>query len=226
MRSTFARFPAIALLCLWTCAATLAAAAAGAPATITFRKVFKLSFPEFIEIKITQAGQASADIRQLDEDAAPETFDLSPQLVAKIFQLADQLHDFNGVNLDTHRRIANLGEKTFRYQNGTDTHETHFNFTADPAASQLLDIFEGLARQQNDLSNLSRAMHYDPLGVNDVLERLEADYNNKVFPEPQRLLPPLDQLAANEKFLTIARERARTLANRIRSSAPAAPSAP
>jgi hypothetical protein len=63
-------------------------------------------------------------------------------------------------------------------------------------------------------------MHYDPLGVNDVLEQLEADYDNKLFPEPQRLLAPLDQLAANEKFLTIARERARTLAGRIRSSQP------
>jgi hypothetical protein len=220
MRPMFARFSAVALLCLCICGATLAAIPATAPATITFRKVFKLSFPEFIEIKITQTGQASADIRQLDEDSAPETFELSPQLVAKIFQLADQLHDFNGVNLDTKRRIANLGEKTFLYQKGSENYETHFNFTADAAATQLLDIFEGLARQQNDLSSLSRAMHYDPLGVNDVLERLEADYTNKVFPEPQRLLAPLDQLAANEKFLTIARERAKALANRIRSSQP------
>jgi hypothetical protein len=220
MKPMFARFTAIALLCLCSCAAMPAAAPAGAPATITFRKVFKLSFPEFVEIKITQAGQASADIRQLDEDSSPETFELSPQLVAKIFQLADQLHDFNGVNLDTHRRIANLGEKTFIYQKGAESHETHFNFTADPAATQLLDIFEGLARQQNDLSNLTRAMHYDPLGVNDALERLEGDYNNKLFPEPQHLLAPLDQLAANEKFLTIARERARTLASRIRAAQP------
>jgi hypothetical protein len=216
----FARFLAIMLLCLCSYAATLAAAPVGAPATITFRKVFKLSFPEFVEIKVTQTGQASADIRQLDEDAAPETFELSPQVVAKIFQLADQLHDFNGVNLDAHRRIANLGEKTFLYEKGGENHETHFNFTADPSATQLLDVFEGLARQQIDLSSLNRAMHYDPLGLNDVLERLEVDYNNKVFPEPQRLLAPLDQLAANEKFLTIARERAKALAHRIRSTQP------
>ena len=215
-----ARFLAVALLYLGICAGTVVAAPAGEPATITFRKVFKLSFPEFIEIKITQTGQASADIRQLDEDAAPETFELSPQLVAKIFQLADQLHDFNGVNLDTKRRIANLGEKTFQYQKGSETYETHFNFTADAAATQLLDLFEGLARQQSDLSSLTRAMHYDPLGLNDVLEHLEADYNNKVFPEPQRLLPPLDQVAANEKFLAIARDRAKALANRIRSTQP------
>ncbi len=219
----FARFRVIVFLCLCSCAATLAATPAGAPATITFRKIFKLSFPEFVEIKVTQTGQASADIRQLEEDAAPETFELSPQLVAKIFQLADQLHDFNGVNLDGHRRIANLGEKTFVYQKGSENHEAHFNFTADPTATQLLDVFEGLARQQNDLSNLSRAMHYDPLGVNDVLERLETDYTNKVFPEPQRLLAPLDQLAANEKFLTIARDRAKALANRIRSAPTSTP---
>ena len=52
----FARFLAIMLLCLCSYAATLAAAPVGAPATITFRKVFKLSFPEFVEIKVTQVS--------------------------------------------------------------------------------------------------------------------------------------------------------------------------
>jgi hypothetical protein len=185
--------------------------------TVTFRKVFKQSFPEFVEIKVSENGQATYDIRQLDEEANPQPFAVSRPLVDKIFQLAAQLHHFDGPSLDIHRKIANLGEKTFRYEKGSEVHETTFNYTLDASATQLLDLFEGLGREQTDLNNLERAMRYDRLGVNDAVLRLESDYNNKLIPEPERLLALLDQLAADEKYLDIARQKARTLAGRIRN---------
>jgi hypothetical protein len=194
------------------------ARSAGEPATVTYRKIFKTSYPEFVEIKISELGSATYDIRQLDEQPSPQPFEITRALVDRVFQLAAQLHDFNGVNLDVHRRIANLGEKTFRYEKGGEVHEATFNYTLDGTANQLLDIFEGLGRQQVDMDNLQRAMRYDRLGVNDALLRLEGDYNNKLIPAPERLLPTLDQLASDEKYLDMARQRARALAGRIRNS--------
>jgi hypothetical protein len=184
--------------------------------TITYRKIFKSSYPEFVEIKLNEGGHGTFDIRQLDEAANPQPFEIGAALSGKIFALAAKLHNFQGVDLDVHRRIANLGEKTFRYDKGGETHEVKFNYTLDDSAGQLTVIFEGLSRQATDLSDLERTMRYDRLGVNDVLLQIEQDYNNKLFPEPERLLPALDQLAAGDKFIDIARQRARSLASRIR----------
>jgi hypothetical protein len=187
-------------------------------AEITFRKVFKTSYPEFVEIKINQAGTGTYDIRQLDEDANPQPFEVSPPLAQRIFELAAKLNNFQNVDLEVHRRLANLGAKTLLYEKGAEKHETDFNYTLDDSATQLVNIFEGLARQTTDLSDLARTMRYDHLGVNDVLLQIERDYNNKLLPEPERLLPTLDQLAADENFVDIARTRARNLATRIRST--------
>ena len=198
-----------------------AAAFAGAPAdgpTIIYRKVFKSSYPEYVQIKVSQNGAATYDLRQLDEESDPVAFEINPPLVQRIFDLASKLHNFQGVDLDIHRRIANLGEKTFQYTKGAESHEVKFNYTLDENATQLLNIFEGLARQESDLSNLQRVMRYDRLGVNDALIQIEADYNSKTFPEPERLLGALDQVSADDKFIDIARQRARTLASRIRNS--------
>jgi hypothetical protein len=192
--------------------------AENAGAEITFRKVFKTSYPEFVEIKINQAGSGTYDIRQLDEDANPQPFEVSAPLAQRIFALAAKLNNFQNVDLDVHRRLANLGAKTLLYQKGAEKHETDFNYTLDDTATQLVNIFEGLARQTTDLSDLVRTMRYDHLGVNDVMQQIERDYNNKLLPEPERLLPTLDQLAADEKFIDIARTRARNLATRIRSA--------
>ncbi len=197
---------------------SLANAPAESSAEITFRKVFKTSYPEFVEIKINQAGTGTYDIRQLDDDPNPQPFEVSPPLAQRIFALAAKLNNFQNVDLEVHRRLANLGAKTLLYEKGAERHETDFNYTLDDSATQLVNIFEGLARQTTDLSDLVRTMRYDHLGVNDVLLQIERDYNNKLLPEPERLLPTLDQLAADEKFIDIARSRARALATRIRSA--------
>lgn len=192
-------------------------ASPGGP-TIVFRKIFKSSYPEFVEIKVPENGACTADIRQLSDDPSPQPFQLNASIVQRIFDLAGDLHDFNGVNLEIHRRIANLGEKTFIYQNGSQVYQTSFNYSTNSAAQQLLDLFENLTRQQTDLSDLQRTMRYDHLGVYDVMQRIEKDYDDKVLPDPSALLPTLDKLALDNTYLNIARELARNLAGRIRAS--------
>jgi len=209
---------AASLICALLAAATSFAATPSDNASVTYRKIFKSSYPEYVQIKVNQNGNATYDIRQLDDESEPVAFEINAPLVQRIFDLAAKMHNFQGLELDIHRRIANLGEKTFQYTRGGETHEVKFNYTLDESATQLLNIFEGLARQESDLSNLQRVMRYDPLGVNDAVIQIETDYNNKLFPEPERFLPSLDQVSAEDKFIAIARQRARTLASRIRSS--------
>jgi len=190
-------------------------------ASITFRKTFKSSYPEFTEIKITESGSGTYDIRQLDDDPAPQAFEMGAPVVQKNIDLASKLHNFQGIDLEVHRRLANLGEKTFRYEKGAEKHDVTFNYTLDTTAAQLLQTFEGIARQELDLADLQRTMRYDHLGVNDVIRQIESDYNAKILPEPQRFLIILDQLATDQKFIDIARQRAASLAARIRSSSSA-----
>lgn len=202
-------------------ASLLASAALPAPASsgakLTFRRVFKGSSPEFIEINVRQDSDVAAyEIRQLDEDAGASPFQVGAGLRTKMFDLAAQLKHFQGQDLDVHRRIANLGEKTFRWESGAEVHETKFNYTLNPAAAELLRIFEGLARQQEHADLITRRMRYDRLGINDALLQFESDLNRSLLPEPQRLLPVLEQIAGDAKFVDIARQRARSLAERIR----------
>ena len=187
-------------------------------ATITYRRVFKGSNPEFIEIKIGQNGSASYDIRQLSEAPDPQPFQVGDAVRAKTFELAGELHNFAGVDLDVHRRIADLGEKTFRYEKSGEVHETHYNYTLNRPATQLALIFEGLFQQQRDLTLLEQKLKYDRLGVNDALHQFEDDLGQHTLPEPERLLPVLDRIAADSRVVEVARHLARALAERIRTS--------
>lgn len=207
-------------LCLLAGAWPLISAAHADPAgaTITYRRIFKGSTPEFIEIKISDQGECTYDIRQLDEDADPEPIEVGPAVRKRIFDLAAELKFFAIANLDVQKKIANLGQKTFRYEIGAEMHETSFNYTLNPSATQLMQIFEGLAKQQQDLVLLQRQAKFDRLGVNDALMQFESDMDHRLLPEPERLLPVLDQIAADSHFMEIARSRARAIAEHIRNS--------
>ena len=205
----------LAVACLLTCAARPASPPSGAQ--LTFRRVFKFSTPEFIEITVREDSDAATyEIRQLDEDHGASPFEVGSGLRSTMFALAAQLHHFQQQDLDVHRRIANLGEKTFRWQSGSEVHETKFNYTLNRDAAQLLQIFEGLARQQEHAATISRRIKYDRLGINDALLQFESDLNRGLLPEPQRLLPLLDQIAGDPRFVDIARQRARSVAERLR----------
>lgn len=185
-------------------------------ATLIFRRVFKSSYPEYVEISVNEDGSGTYDIRQLDDTASPQPLQIGASLVRKMFELASDLHDFDGVDLDVHRRIANLGEKTFIYKRGEETHEATFNYTLNSTARQLLAIFEGLQRQESDLSDMERVMHYDHLGIADVIARVQSDVKNKLIPEPEALLPVLDQIASDSELMDMSRQRARAIAEQIR----------
>ena len=192
-------------------------AASAQTAKLTFRRVFPASSPEFIEITVREdSDSATYEIRQLEEDAGSSPFTVGSSLRVKMFAYASELHHFQGLDLDVHRKIANLGEKTFRWEQGNQKFETKFNYTLNSAAAQLLQIFEGLARQQEHYILLSRRLKYDRLGINDGLLQLESDFNRGLLPEPSHLVPLLDQIAADARLVEIARQRARSLADRAR----------
>jgi hypothetical protein len=216
VRHTACRSVALFLLLLAPVLLPVHARAANG-AVITFRKVFKSSSPEFTEIRVPDAGSAICDQRNLDEDPGPQPMEVSEPLRTRIFALAADLHNFKGISLDIKRRIANLGEKTFRYEKGGEVNEVVFNYTLNAKAGQLLQIFEGLAREQDDIAILQRRMKYDRLGVNEALLQLDDDVKHQAVAQPERFLPLLEQIAGDSKFLEIARQRARALVDTIRA---------
>jgi len=208
---------ALALFALLPGEGASAPVASAQPAKITFRRIFQGSSPEFIELTVREDSKAATyEIRQMDEDPGAAPFEVGDTLRGRIFSLTAALHNFQGQDLDVHRKIANLGEKTFRWEQNGITHETKFNYTLNGTASQLLQIFEGLARQQEHYTVIARRMRYDRLGIYDALLQFETDLNRGLIPEPQRLAPLLEQISTDSKFVDVARQRARSLSDRVR----------
>lgn len=202
------------------CAALLflcAAAAAESP-RIVYSKFFKGSKPEYVSIALERSGQAV--FKEDPKDDNPIQFQLAEAETSEIFDLAGKLDHFKHP-LESGLKVANMGIKTFRFENGADASEAKFNYSEDVNAKALADWFEKITETEEHLIDLDRVVHFDKLGVNDALLQLEITFDRKRLVAPQQFLPLLDRVIKNDSFLHIARARAASLSEAIRKGQPA-----
>jgi hypothetical protein len=192
-------------------------AAALAEPQLFYSKFFKGSTPEFVAITLQASGQVT--YQEAKDDDNPIKVQLSSADTQEIFGLADKLDRFQRP-IESGLKVANMGIKTFRFEDGADKHEIQFNYSQDTTAQSLLDWFERITESERHFIELDRTVHYEKLGVNDVLLQLQITYEHKRLVAPEQFLPLLDRIAKNESFLHIARERAAGLTESIRKGPP------
>ena len=186
-----------------------------------YSKYFKGSIPEYVAITLQRGGDAT--YQEAKDDENPIKIKLGESEAQEMFSLADKLDRFQRP-VESGLKVANLGLKTFRFEDGAERHEIQFNYSLDVTAQTLLEWFERITESEQHFINLERTVRYDKLGVNSVLLQLQITWDRKRVVAPEQFLPLLDRIVKNESYLHIARERAAGLAEAIRKP-PAPPAA-
>ncbi len=193
------------------CAA--AAFAADGP-RLVYSKSFPGSVPAYVEIAIDPSG---AGIYKEAPDDDPETFKLDPPVAKEMFDLAEKLDRFSHP-LESGLKVASMGVKTFRWEEGDKKTEVKFNYSLDENAKTLHDWFEKITESERLYFEFRRAIRHDKLGVNEAIVNIQASWERKRLAPAEQFLPLLDQVAKNEIFMHMSRERAAQLADAIRAA--------
>jgi len=188
---------------------------AGDAPRLIYSKSFPHSSPEFMEILIEHNGEGL--YKEAVDDNQPLKFQLAESDAKELFGLAEKLGNFSRP-LEAPVKVAFMGMKTFRFENGSEKKEVKFNYSEDADARLLLDDFERIAETEQLLIHLERAAKYDKLGVDRALLLIQAAFDHKRLVAPQQLLPMLDRIAKNETYMHMDRERAAGLGDAIRAS--------
>src|SRR5262245_34991642 len=95
---------------------------------ILYSKSFPGSVPAYVSVELLKSGQAV--YKEAPDDEDPVDFKLSAEDVNEIFGLADKLDHFKRP-LESNLKVANMGMKTFRFEDGTAKNEAKFNYSLD-----------------------------------------------------------------------------------------------
>lgn len=204
---------AAALLAVLLVAALGIAGAQQVP-RIAFSKSFPGSQPAFFIITVERTGDASYNESQ-DPDNA-EKIHLEPGATGEMFQMAERLDRFSKP-LESGLKVANMGEKTLRWEAGSESWETKFNYSTNEDAKLLADRFEAIAECAQTLLELRRSIRHDRLGVNAAVLKIQGLWDAKRLVAAPDFLPLLDRVAKDEVYIHMARERAAQIADGIRA---------
>ena len=97
-----------------------------------------------------------------DPDNA-EKFRLEPAVTDKIFEIAEKLDHFKNP-LESGLKVANMGKKTFVWEDGDAKTQSTFNFSQSEDARALVDIMENAGDSVRMLIELRRVIRHDRLG--------------------------------------------------------------
>lgn len=201
-------------VCMLVLAACLAASGSG---RIIYTKSFPGSTPPFVSIILDKSGRA--EFREAPDEENPMKFDLGAAETKEIFELAGKLGWFSRpLEAELKVKVANMGMKTLRFEDGATKNEVKFNYTLDPDGRALADWFERITETQMHLIALERTARFDKLGVYNTLLQLEAAWDRKRIVAPQQFLPLLERVRRNESYVHMARERAAGLAEAFRTA--------
>jgi len=182
-----------------------------------YSKSFPGSKPPYVQINLNRNGDV--EYREAPDEDNPIQFHLADADTTEIFGLVEKADSLKRP-LEAHLKVAFMGTKTFRYENGAEKHEVQFNYTQDPTGQSLADWFERIAETAQRRIDLERTAKYDKLGVVDSLLQIEISLDKKRLVAPEQFLPLLDRVANNESYMHTARSRAAEVAAAIRNPKP------
>lgn len=199
---------------LWTASAFCAGQGASLP-QLTYTKLMKGSVPSYEKIAVRSDGAGSYASRSPSGPSRPLSFHLTRGVTEKLFALAAKLHDFEGVQIESHKRVADLGLKTFRYEGEGHVSQVQFNYSLNRPAQDLTDMFESIGAVERHILALEYSMRYDPLGLPKQLDLIQVDLDNKALLDPELLTPTLRRITRNPRYLHLAQARAHDIIQQI-----------
>ncbi|HEY6291019.1 MAG TPA: hypothetical protein VI455_05575 [Terriglobia bacterium] len=189
-----------------------AATSAGDPAArLTYTRTLAGSVPEYLSVSVNSDGTGVYEGGQVNEARPRRPLKLSPATTEKLFALTAELNDFRSLDVDSHKKVANLGLKTLTYERGGEKNQIQFNFTQQRTARDLMDLFEGVANVEEAVGQLEYGIKYDPLSLPQQLLNIQIALNHNELVDPELMVPSLEQILSNGRFLHVAQVRAQDI---------------
>ncbi|MBI4164497.1 MAG: hypothetical protein HY508_02050 [Acidobacteria bacterium] len=185
------------------------------PPRITYTKILKGGVPEYLSISVDQRGAAVYEGRKLDDPSLPRQLQLTEATTRRIFELAAALNNFDAEELESYKKVANLGHKTLIYDDGRQKHKVEFNYTQRSVARDLVDILEGISNVAQYIATLEHSIQFDHLSLPTQLRQIQVDLERRALADPELMAPTLEKIVRNPRFLHLAQSRAQTILDRL-----------
>src|SRR6266581_7862436 len=117
------------------------------------------------------------------------------------------------------KKIADLGAKRLTLEMPGRKREATFNYSMRKDVTDLSAFFEGLINQETLGFDIRNAMQFEKLSIPKRLEQVDNELKANRISDPDRLIPMLEKIEADQQIVNYARLQAGKLKKRIQTAA-------
>jgi hypothetical protein len=113
------------------------------------------------------------------------------------------------------RKVADLGAKRLTIELPSGKREATFNYSVRKDVIDLSTFFENLISQETMAFDIENAIQFERLGVPKRLDQFENELKANRIADPERLIPMLEKIEADQRLMNYARTQAGKIKKQI-----------
>lgn len=198
----------------------LASAHAQQPAaTVTFSCDFPGSEPSRYTITVSADGHSSyvsdgkltAESESAPDDPWRLEFMVSQSAYARVFDLAQRAHYFEGQIDSRKKKLAFTGTKILTYKDEQKSTHASYNYSLVPSVQELTNFFQSLSTTLEFGRRLDFYLRYQKLALDEELKQMEGMSSSGRLQEISAVASVLQRIADDPSVIKVVRARAQRL---------------
>jgi hypothetical protein len=168
------------------------------------------------EVEFNGGGRGKFRFVRKGGEEIVNTLQISAKLLSQIQTIFDSLNFLDGNEEYQHKKdFSHLGKMTITMVRNGRERSTSFNYTDNQAMSRLVDIFRNIATQETRVFEIETVRSTDPISTPAQMRLLENELKSNHIADPQRIVPLLQEIKADDSVPLIARNHAERLLQQI-----------
>ena len=167
-------------------------------------------------VDLDAAGKGNVKIKRRDADTISVDVQLSAAARGRFAAVIAGTNNLEqGSSYESERKVGDLGKKRLAIELPEGRREATFNYSTRKEVADLGSFFDALINQETLVLDIATALQFDRLGIPKRLEQIENELKAGRIGDPERLIPVLDKIAADQRLVNFARTKAGVLKEQI-----------
>ena len=170
-------------------------------------------------IQLNADAKGEVKFKRRQAETVNVSIDLSPAAREKFVALLGATNYLDHPEtFESGKKIADLGAKRLTIEMPSGKREGTFNYSLRKDITDLSNFFEALINQETLGFDMTNAMQYERLSIPKRLDQVEVELKSNRIADPERLIPMLEKIEANQQIVNYARTQAGRIKKQIQAA--------
>ncbi len=157
-------------------------------------------------VELNSAGRGLVRFKRRGAEAIKTDIALSPSAKERFLAAVAATDNLEQADsYESNRKVADLGKKRLTMELPSGNRDATYNYSVRPEVITLGNFFDGVINEETIAFEVDTMLQFDKLGIPKKLELIGNELKSNRIADPERLIPILEKIQADQRLVNYAR---------------------